>query len=262
MLPAAEPTNREAQEFLTRPPERVWRFARSVWFGGWKHAAPVRIPRMRISRVATAAPSSIISAIVKLFHKIIVFLTLVADACAVDDLPRRAPGEAMDFEPGLSLTVPFPREPIAGLPRLEATLAGAKRGAAEGERLFRAGVIAKVESEKRALKVVRIQSDLASARAETAASDLAEKRAQFEKGGISQEALDAAQAALDSATAASAEAAAEWRRAELVAAELNLSRHRKLLAAGVGSRAMVTRAQSQLAALKDKAAPAVPRKSE
>ena len=189
-------------------------------------------------------------------------IALPAIARAADDLPRRAPDEAMDFEPGLLTGIPLPRDPAAAVPRLEAALDRAKKNAAAGERLFRAGAIAKVDAERRALKVVRLGSELAAARAEAAKTELDAQRAQFDAGGISREARDASQAALDTATTAAAEAAAAWQRAELAAAELNLSRHRKLLAAGVGSRTMVRRAEAQLAALKGKPAPGVSQKAE
>ena len=196
------------------------------------------------------------------FRKVLATFILAATVRGADDLPRRAPGEAMDFEPGLLLTLPSPREPIAGVPRIEVALDRAKRSASEGERLFRAGAIAKVEAERRSLKVVRLLSDLAAAREEAAKADLEAKRAQLEAGTISQKAIAVAEAALVAAASDAAEAAATWQRAELTAAELNLSRHRKLLAAGIGSRTMVHRAEAQLAALKSKSAPAVPQKNE
>ena len=187
----------------------------------------------------------------------ILVIALTAAAQGADELPRRAPNEAMDFEPGLLPDVPSPREPAAAVSRIEAALDRAKRNAAAGERLFRAGAIAKVDAENRALKVVRLESDLAAARAEAAGTDLAAKRVEFDAGRISRDTLEAAQAAHSAATTAAAETAARWQRAELAAAELNLSRHRKLLAAGIGSRTMVQRAQAQLAALKSKPAPAI-----
>ena len=195
------------------------------------------------------------------FRKVLATFILAATVRGADDLPRRTPGEAMDFEPGLLLTLPSPQEPIAGVPRIDADLDRAKRSASEGERLFRAGVIAKVEAERRSLKVVRLLSDLAAAREEAAKTDLDAKREQLETGTISRDAIAVAEAALLAATSDAAEAAATLQGAELAAAELNLSRHRKLLAAGIGSRTMVHRAEAQLAALKSKPAPTVPPKN-
>ena len=180
---------------------------------------------------------------------------LLASTHAADDLPRRAPGEAMDFEPGLLPDLAAAPDPTDTVPRIEAAIERAKKSAASGERLFRGGIIAKVEAEKRALKVVRLGADLAAARLETAKLDLAAKRAEFDAGKLSQEHLDAAQADTNAASEAATAATTAWQRAELAAAELHLSRQRQLLAAGVGSKSMVQRAQSQVAELRRKSAP-------
>ena len=180
-------------------------------------------------------------------------LLLVA-ARAADDLPRRASGDQMDFEPGLLTGLPVQPDPATAVSRLEVALARAKRNAAEGAKLFRGGVIAKVEAEKCALKVVRVEASLAAARAEAAKTALEEKRAELDAGKVSQNELDAAQTLMDTASAEAARAAAAWQRAELAAAELNLSRQRQLVAAGVGSRTMLQRAHAQVSALKSKPA--------
>ena len=186
---------------------------------------------------------------------ILAVATLLVPARAADDLPRRAPGEAMDFEPGLLLpdlaNMPEPADSAA---RLEVALERAKKSAASGERMFRAGIIAKVEAEKRALKVVRLTAELGTAQLTAAKTELETKQAEFAAGKISQEQLAAAQASAEAATAAAAQASAAWERAQLAAAELNLSRQRQLLAAGIGSRSLVSRAQSQVAGLKSKPA--------
>ena len=182
-------------------------------------------------------------------------ILLLASARAADDLPRRAPGDTMEFEPGLITGLPAQPDPATAVPRLEAALARAKQNAARSARLFRSGVIAKVEAERDALKVIRLEASLAAARAEAAKTAHEEKRVEFDAGKLSKEDLAAAQTLMDTASADSARAAAAWQRAELAAAELNLSRQRQLVAAGVGSRAMLQRAQAQVAALKGKAAP-------
>ncbi len=183
---------------------------------------------------------------------ILAALSLLAAARAADDLPRKENGEAMDFEPGLLPDLKNVPEPADSAARLEAAIERAKKGAASGERMFRAGIIAKVEAEKRALKVVRLTSELAAARLLAARTEFDEKRAEFDAGKLSQEQLDAAQASTEAASAAANSASATWQRAELAAAELNLSRQRQLLAAGIGSKSVVSRAQSQVAGLKSK----------
>ena len=183
---------------------------------------------------------------------ILVAFSLLAPARATDELPQHSAGEAMDFEPGLLPDLgPAPEPPLPpdSPAQLEATIERAKKSAASGERLFRAGIIAKVEAEKRALKVVRLTFELAIARLETTKTELDAKRADFDAGKLTQAQLDAAQASADAA------ASTAWQRAELAAAELNLSRQRQLLAAGLGSKSLVARAQSQVAGLKSKPAP-------
>lgn len=188
---------------------------------------------------------------------ILAVATLLVPARAADDLPRRAPGEAMDFEPGLLLPdLTNPPGPADTPARLEAAIERAKKSAASGERMFRAGIIAKVEAEKRALKVVRLTAELASAHLAAAKAELEIKQAELAAGKISQEQREAAQASTDAAAEAAAKATATWQRAQLAAAELNLSRQRQLLAAGIGSKSLVSRAQSQVAGLKSK--PATP----
>lgn len=188
----------------------------------------------------------------------IIAAALLATAHAADDLPLSAPAEAMDFEPGLLPDLSAMPDPAGTVPQIEVALERARKSAAAGERMFRAGIIAKVESEKRALKVVRLGADLATARLDAAKIELAAARADFDAGKSSRERLDAAEVATREATEAAANAAAAWRRAELAAAELNLTRQRQLFAAGIGSRTLVQRAQSQVDGLKSKSAPGAP----
>lgn len=183
---------------------------------------------------------------------------VLASAYAKDDLLRPAPSDAMDFEPGLLPGISSTPDPVSTVAKIEAALDRARKSAASGERMFRAGIIAKVESERRALRVIRLSADLAAARLEEAKIELAAKRADFDAGKLSNEQLDAAETIANEASEAAAKAAAEWQRAELDAAELNLSRQRQLLAAGVGSKSLVQRAQTQVEGLKSKSAPTSP----
>jgi hypothetical protein len=185
-------------------------------------------------------------------------IALLASADAADDLPLKTPGTAMELELGLLPEFsgvadlhPAPR-PAHSVARIEVSLDRAKKNAAAGDRMFRAGIIAKVDAEKRILKVVKLEADLAVARSDAAKLELESKRAEFDAGKVSQPQLDAARASADESSEAAAAAVAKRDRAELADAEINLSRQRRLLAAGAGSKSMVARAQSQLAALKTK----------
>ena len=193
--------------------------------------------------------------------KIIAAFALLICAQAADELPRQVPGKAMDLRLGLLPDFPAAADhpavpaPADSAARIEAALERAEKSAASGERMFRAGLIAKIEAEKRALKVVRLKADLAVARSEAAKRELEAKRAEFDNGKLSQLQLDAAQSSADAASAATAAAIAARDRSELADAEINLSRQRQLLAAGIGSKSLVARAQSLLATLRSKTQP-------
>ncbi len=122
------------------------------------------------------------------------------------------------------------------LERLESDLARAKRNAGSGDRLYRAGIISKVEAEDRVLRVVRIEEKIAEARLE-------------KTRGEPERASDANKETLVDAEAAAAHATDERRRAELEAALRNLQRQQKLLALGSARKADVTRAEQKLAEL-------------
>ena len=183
---------------------------------------------------------------------------------AEGDLPVRTPGERLDFEPdlmlddGLQQPVPDEPSPPDRVVKLASELERATRSAAAGERLFRSGVIAKVEAEQRALKVIRLKSNLAQARLLVAQAEAEEVRTRGAASEHSAEQFERAEAALAAARLEAEAAALEWQRAELAAAELDLDRQRKLLAAGIGSKARVQRAIDRVALLKAKEAVARP----
>ena len=78
--------------------------------------------------------------------------------------------DAFDIEPPIlkqnlsGEPLPATGTPDAEIARLEKQLDRAKRNADGAERLYKIGVLAKVEVEQRLLRVVRTESDLASAR--------------------------------------------------------------------------------------------------
>lgn len=143
-------------------------------------------------------------------------------------------------------TSPTPNRDLA---QLEKQLERAKKSAASAERLYKAGILAKVEAEQRALRVVRLQAELAKAQ-------LAQIQEQVGKGtsdGIVQVQSGVRadlKAALEQASAAAKEAAANVAKAELDAAILNLQRQQKLRAVGSARKSDVARAEEKLAALK------------
>lgn len=169
-------------------------------------------------------------------------------AAAEEELPAPDPDQPLEIEPPLlirnrapdgSLIVPNQNAPASDAAldpaKLETDLARAKKNAAAGERLYRAGIIAKVEAEERALKVVRLVAKLAQAQLE---------QAKLQQDGSATDKLAAVEKA-------AAQAAEEKQRAELQAAIRNLQRQQKLLARGSGRKSDVNRAARKLAELQN-----------
>jgi multidrug resistance efflux pump len=184
---------------------------------------------------------------------------LAASFMAEDELPKD-PGESLDIEPPLLIQEIPGRGPVQstpGLPpekeldpeRIQIALEKAKKSAAAGDRLYKSGVIAKVEAENRLLKVIRLETELAEARLELAKQTVASQQSRFDAGEISQSEMEIAKTTLVAATDAAQSAAARRDRAELDAALLNLSRQKKLLALGSGRKSEVSRAEEKVAAL-------------
>jgi hypothetical protein len=182
---------------------------------------------------------------------------LAASLLAEEELPQE-PNEPLDIEPPLLIQEIPSRGPQSSTPeiapdldpeRIQIALEKAKKSATSGERLFKSGVIAKVEAENRAMKVIRLETELAEARLELAKEAVAAQQSRFDSGEISQGEVEAAEAALLAATNAAQSAEAKRDRAELDAALLNLSRQKKLLALGSGRKSEVSRAEEKVAAL-------------
>jgi hypothetical protein len=184
---------------------------------------------------------------------------LAASLLAEDELPQD-PGEPLDIEPPLLIqeipsrgsvqsTLGLPPEKELDPERIQIALEKAKKSAAAGERLYKSGVIAKVEAENRSLKVIRLEADLAGARLELAKQTVASQQSRFDAGEIAQSEMESAKTPLVAAINAAQFAAARRDRAELDAALLNLSRQKKLLALGSGRKSEVSRAEEKVAAL-------------
>jgi hypothetical protein len=120
---------------------------------------------------------------------------------------------------------------------IENDLAQARKRAASADRLFRAGIIAKVEAEQRALRVVQLEAMLAEARLDEARKVVPETG---KPGSESELAKVAEEARI---------ARGQRHRAELEAALRNLQRQKKLLALGSARKSDVNRAEEKLAEL-------------
>ena len=159
--------------------------------------------------------------------------------------------DSFDVEPPI-LKQNLSDEPLPNgdMARLEKQLERAKQNAAGAERLYKIGVLAKMEVEQRLLKVVRYESDLANARVARAKEELAEKESQLATGEITKDELESMKTALAQLTESAQVVSAKREHAELEAAEANLSRQQKLLKLGIAGKSDVDRAQEKLAELK------------
>ena len=179
-------------------------------------------------------------------------------ALAADQVPQNESEEpdSFDVEPPL-LKQNLSTEPSSAtstpdgdVARLEKQLDRAKKNASGAERLYKIGVLAKVEVEQRALKVARLESDFANAQLARAKNDLAAQESQLAAGEGTKDELEAAKAAVAQLTEAAQIAAQKRERAELDAAEANLRRQQKLLRLGSAQKSDVARAEQKLAELK------------
>ena len=182
---------------------------------------------------------------------------------AEEELPKN-PEEPMEIEPPLLIqeapnqnivfTTPGTAEqkPAPDVDQLTASVEKARKSAASGERMYKSGIIAKVDAENRALKVIRLEAELAQAKRELAKNNAVEEQARLEAGEIPESELQEAKSAELAASKEAELAIAKKDKAELDAAVLNLQRQKKLLAMGSGRKSEVSRAQEKVSALQQK----------
>ena len=186
----------------------------------------------------------------------VTFLTSAMIALAADQSSNSdEPGE-FDIEPPilkqnltdeLATTAGTPDGEVA---RWEKQLERAKKNAAGAERLWKIGVLAKVEVEQPALKVIKCEAELANARVAQAKDRLAEQESLVASGESTKQQLDVAKSALAQLIVAAETAVAKRESAELESAEANLRRQQKLLKLGSARKSDVTNAEEKIAELK------------
>ena len=196
------------------------------------------------------------------FIALVVGFLSAATLLAEEELPKD-PGEPLDIEPPLLIQETPNRNIVYNAPlapgqkdldpeRIAVALEKAKKNAASGDRLYKAGIIAKVDAENRVLKVIRLEADLTEAKLELAKQNVEVQQVRLDAGEISSDELETAKSVLAGATKEAESAAARKNQAELDAAELNLRRQQKLLAMGSGRKSEVNRAQEKVSALQQK----------
>jgi len=183
------------------------------------------------------------------------FITSALIALAADQ-PNNSeePGE-FDIEPpilrqNLSDELAEAGTPDGDVAWCEKKLERSKRNAVGAERLWRIGVLAKVEVEQRALKVIKCETELASARVAQANGIVAEQESRVASGESTKQELEVAKTALAQLIEAEQKAVAKRESAELEFAEANLRRQQRLLKLGSAHKSDVTNAEERLAELK------------
>jgi multidrug resistance efflux pump len=185
----------------------------------------------------------------------VTFLTSAMIAFAADQ-PSTSdePGE-FDVEPpilkqNLSDELAEAGTPDGDVARCEKKLERSKRNAEGAERLWRIGVLAKVEVEQRALKMIKCEAELASARVAQAKGIVTEQESRVASGESTKQELEVAKTALAQLIEAEQKAVAKRETAELEFAEANLRRQQRLLKLGSAHKSDVTNAEEKLAELK------------
>jgi multidrug resistance efflux pump len=185
----------------------------------------------------------------------VMFLTSAMIALAADQSSNSdEPGE-FDVEPpilkqNLSDELAEAGTPDGDVARCEKKLERAKRNAAGAERLWKIGVLAKVEVEQRAVKVIKCETEVASARVAQARETVAQQESGVASGETRKQELEVAKTALAQLIEAEQKAVAKREGAELEFAEANLRRQQRLLKLGSAHKSDVTNAEEKLAELK------------
>jgi multidrug resistance efflux pump len=185
----------------------------------------------------------------------VMFLTSAMIALAADQSSNsNEPGE-FDIEPpilkqNLSDELAEAGTPDGDVARCEKKLERAKRNAVGAERLWKIGVLAKVEVEQRALKMVKCETELASARVTQTKETVAQQESRVASGETTKQELEVAKTVLAQLIEAEQKAVAKRETAELEFAEANLRRQQRLLKLGSAHKSDVTNAEEKLAELK------------
>ena len=177
-------------------------------------------------------------------------ITLAADQSSNSDEPGEFDVEPPILKQNLSDELAEAGTPDGDVARCEKKLERAKRNAAGAERLWKIGVLAKVEVEQRALKMVKCETELVSARVAQAKETVAQQESRVASGETTKQELEVAKTALAQLIETEQKAVAKSETAELEFAEANLRRQQRLLKLGSAHKSDVTNAEEKLAELK------------
>ena len=177
-------------------------------------------------------------------------IALAADQSSISDEPGEFDIEPPILKQNLSDELAEAGTPDGDVARCEKKLERAKRNAAGAERLWKIGVLAKVEVEQRALKMVKCETELASARVAQAKETVAQQESRVASGETTKQELEVAKTALAQLSEAEQKAVAKRESAELESARANLRRQQRLLMLGSAHKSDVSNAEEKLAELK------------
>ena len=177
-------------------------------------------------------------------------IALVADQPNNSDEPGEFDVEPPILKQNLSDELAEAGTPDGDVARCEKKLERSKRNAAGAERMWRIGVLAKVEVEQRALKVIKCEAEVATARVGQAKGAVAQQESRVASGEATKQELEVTKAALAQLIEAEQKAVAKRESAELEFAEANLRRQQRLLQLGSAHKSDVTNAEEKLAELK------------
>jgi hypothetical protein len=177
-------------------------------------------------------------------------ITLAADQSSNSDEPGEFDIEPPILKQNLSDELAEAGTPDGDVARCEKKLERAKRNAAGAERLWKIGVLAKVEVEQRALKMVKCETELVSARVAQAKETVAQQESRVASGETTKQELEVAKTALAQLIEGEQKAVAKRETAELEFAEANLRRQQRLLKLVSAHKSDVTNAEEKLAELK------------
>jgi len=182
---------------------------------------------------------------------------------AENELPKQAakPGEPAAQElfrheggdvlfPGMNLSDAtfLGRIETPSVERAQTTFEQAQRKEQRWQKLGKAGVLAQVEVERATLQTARARARLGQARVAQQQTELTALKARTEP--VPAETIAAAESAIVTARTMAAEAGDSLRRTELLLAEANVDRQRRLLKMGAGSKSGLQRAEATLTQLR------------
>ena len=177
-------------------------------------------------------------------------IALAAEQSGNSDEPGEFDVEPPILKQNLSDELAEAATPDGDIARCEKKLERAKRNAAGAERLWKIGVLAKVEVEQRAVKVIKCETEVASARVAQARETVAQQESRVASGETRKQELEVAKTALAQLIEAEQKAVAKREGAELEFAEANLRRQQRLLKLGSAHKSDVSNAEEKLAELK------------